>query len=198
MDQQDELDRGLEKLNKRLTALEYAAAERQKQKREIRLHTNSLKIMENLLGKYAPKEGLCVDVGSYNVNGTYRALVEGRGLMYLGVDIAAGPNVDIVCGEYEFSHLNMNADLVISGQCLEHTRHPWKWIHDTRILLKDKAPLILIAPAMWPQHRYPVDCWRILPDGMQALMEWAGLEVLETGLSKIDASHADCWGVGRL
>ncbi len=174
------------------------------------MHRNSLKIMSRLLDKYAPPSGLCVDVGSQDINGTYRPLVEGRGLKYLGIDIAAGPNVDLVL-PVSIDEKSLSAwgsalpyhgqpSLVISGQCLEHTTRPWEWIKHLTLALMPGVPLILIAPAMWPQHRYPLDCWRILPDGMQALMEWAGLEVLEVGMDDPTGrkTHVDCWGVGRL
>jgi len=177
------------------------------------MHKNSLRLMSGLLDKYAPKEGLCVDVGSYDVNGTYRPLVEGRGLRYLGIDIAAGPNVDVVVPDTDgnrtlhawrwcLSPDPNNVDrptpnIVISGQCLEHTKRPWVWIQHVMEFAEVGTVVILIAPAMWPHHRYPVDCWRIYPDGMRSLLEFAGLEVLDVGLSKIDSSHEDCWGVGR-
>lgn len=168
------------------------------------MHKNSLRLMSELLDKYAPKEGLCIDVGSYDVNGTYRPMVEERGMKYWGVDIAKGPNVDSIVLPYgSEGHVNVmpagatKPDIVISGQCLEHTKQPWTWVQDIVDVMKTGTTLILIAPSMWPHHRYPVDCWRIYPDGMRALLEFAGLEVLDVGLSKIDASHEDCWGVGR-
>ena len=173
------------------------------------MHANSLKIMSRLLDKYAPPSGLCVDVGSQDVNGTYRPLVEGRGLSYLGVDICPGKNVDKVLvepkdygmtlGEWILT-VQREADLVISGQCLEHTREPWVWIQHVIGLARKVSTVILIAPSAWPQHRYPLDCWRILPDGMRSLMEWAGLEVLEVGMDDPTGrrTHVDCWGVGRL
>ena len=174
------------------------------------MHANSLKIMSRLLDKYAPPVGLCVDVGSQDINGTYRPLVEARGLNYLGVDICPGKNVDVVLPEtstssmileWEHELVEYDIDLVVSGQCLEHVRHPWIWMKAvTSMPQKLGTPFILIAPAAWPQHRYPLDCWRILPDGMQALMEWAGLEVLEVGMDDPTGrrTHVDCWGVGRL
>jgi hypothetical protein len=38
--------------------------------------------------------------------------------------------------------------------------------------------VITIAPVSWPYHEAPVDCWRMYPDGLCALYEDAGLEVL--------------------
>lgn len=172
------------------------------------MHQNSLRIMAGLLEKYAPKSGLCVDVGSYDVNGCYRPMVEQRGLKYVGLDIAAGPNVDIVIEPYGIGKTTSreivphSADLVISGQCLEHVARPWEWIKDVASILDPGVPLIVIAPASWPHHRYPVDCWRIFPDGMRALLEFAGLDVLEvghhdSGMKGTKNVYVDCWGVAR-
>lgn len=174
------------------------------------MHQNSLRIMAGLLEKYAPKSGLCVDVGSYDVNGTYRPMVEQRGLKYLGVDIVPGPNVDrVMCDpcktpglwNKEASELPW-ADILISGQCLEHTTLPHLWIQALAGMLCHSVPLIVIAPMAWPHHRYPVDCWRIVPDGMRALLEFAGLEVLEvghhdSGMKGTKHVYVDCWGVAR-
>ena len=175
------------------------------------MHRNSLKIMGRLLDRYAPRSGLCIDVGSQDVNGSYRGITQGRGLQYLGIDIAPAKNVDLVLPEtadpgslarWRSAAEARSPELIISGQCLEHTRYPWEWM--SHVVALGSAParttFIVIAPAAWPLHRYPVDCWRILPDGMQALMEWAGLEVLEVGMDDPTGrrTHLDCWGVGRL
>jgi hypothetical protein len=38
--------------------------------------------------------------------------------------------------------------------------------------------VITINPVSWHYHEAPVDCWRIYPEGMKALADDAGLEVL--------------------
>jgi hypothetical protein len=37
--------------------------------------------------------------------------------------------------------------------------------------------VITVAPTSWPFHSYPMDCWRIYPEGMKALSADAGLDV---------------------
>lgn len=166
------------------------------------MHTNSLRLMAQMLTTYAPDgvQRLAYDVGSFDVNGNYRELVQKCGWEYVGLDISAGPNVDVVIKEHDSWYpdpCEEKADLVISGQCMEHTKRPWEWILQVRQLMSDDAVLLLVVPAMWPIHRYPVDCWRILPDGMIALAEYAGLKCVETGTSPAFDSpkHLDCWAV---
>jgi hypothetical protein len=72
---------------------------------------------------------------------------------------------------------------VVSGQFLEHVK-PWPRIKQTAGLLTPHARSVVIAPWQHKLHRYPIDCWRILPDVMRALVEWEGLEVGETGISR--------------
>ncbi|TXH09242.1 MAG: methyltransferase type 11, partial [Hyphomicrobiaceae bacterium] len=62
------------------------------------------------------------DVGSFDVNGNYRSIVEAAQWRYVGLDISEGPNVDVVIPEKDswLEHVgDERADLVISGQCME-------------------------------------------------------------------------------
>ena len=147
--------------------------------------------MAELLRRHAPAPGgRLYDVGSQDVNGTYRAIAAPFGA-YVGLDVAPGPNVDVVVPEEGAWPLEP-APLAISGQCLEHVRHPWVWIRQIRGIVIGSGTVILIAPHTFPEHRYPLDCRRIFPDGMRALLEWGGFEVVDVG-----KSSCDCFGVGR-
>lgn len=169
------------------------------------MHTNSLKLMHGLLRDHASKgQGrTAYDVGSFDVNGTYREMVTVFGWSYVGLDIHGGPNVDVVIPEKDSwwpESVSEKAHLVISGQCMEHTRRPWEWILQVKQLLHDDGVLLLIVPSMWPQHKYPLDCWRVFPDGMIALADYANLNCLDSGLSEAekDGRHQDCWAVMRM
>ena len=73
-------------------------------KKDNPVHDNVMRIARELLEKHVwplfPGGGSVLDVGSYDVNGTYRPLFP-AGWDYLGVDIEKGPNVDlVVAGEH--------------------------------------------------------------------------------------------------
>lgn len=75
--------------------------------------------------------------------------------------------------------LSMPFDVIISGQCLEHVRKPWLWIKQISQLAKFNGLIWITAPNTWCFHEYPIDCWRVWPDGLRALFDEAGFETLE-------------------
>jgi len=161
------------------------------------MHPNSLFMMHRLLEQHAEvgERGRLADVGSYDVNGTYRPIVEGLGFdSYHGIDIMEGPNVDMVFPENGDwgTDARTQWDVVISGQCLEHTRRPWVWMRQVAQLVRSGGLVIVIAPWQEVFHEYPIDCWRVLPDGMRAVMEWADLRGIDAGMLE-----NDCFGVAR-
>lgn len=144
------------------------------------MHPESMKLMQEFVVKYLPNKGLTIlDVGSYDVNGTYKNLVPRH--FYHGLDIMAGPNVDIIAtSPYAYPLADGVYDVVISGQSIEHVFNMHAWIREIARVVKPGGLVCIIGPQLWEEHRYPVDCWRILPDGMRFLLgEIAGLKVLE-------------------
>lgn len=160
------------------------------------MHATSYRKMEELLKKYIanPTGRYVCDIGAKDINGSYRSVVEKFGFAkYIGVDISEGPNVDMKIMEWQ-DKLSSICSVLISGQCLEHVKDPFKWMKlYSQLLLRDGI-MIVIAPWQFQEHRFPIDCWRILPDGMRAVLQSVNLEVLEVGK---DDKGVDCWGVGR-
>ena len=124
---------------------------------------------------------LILDLGSQDINGSYRPLFSEASWRYLGVDMAAGNNVDVVLRDpYDWQEIATgSADVLISGQTFEHTEFFWLTMQQIAGALKPNGLCCLIAPSAGPEHRYPVDCWRVYPDGFRALARSAGLETLE-------------------
>ena len=146
------------------------------------MHPSSYENMQRCLRWYGPAAfGRVVEIGSAAVNGGYRDMfVEGS--EYLGLDMQAGPGVDLVLDDpYALPLPDNSVDLVISGQMLEHCAQFWRVFAEIARVLKPDALLFMIAPSAGPIHRYPVDCYRFYPDAYQALAEWSGLRVV------------DCW-----
>jgi SAM-dependent methyltransferase len=68
-------------------------------------------------------------------------------------------------------------DVVISGQVIEHVRQPWRWMAELTRISRPGGLVITISPVSWPYHEAPIDCWRIYPEGMRAILEQVGLTV---------------------
>lgn len=134
------------------------------------------------LGPLKTKPLTIVDLGSWDYNGSYRALFDHAPWRYIGVDLQAGENVDLVLRDpYHWRELKSESvDVVVSGQTFEHTEFFWETILEIARILKPGGLCCIIAPASGPEHRFSLDCWRIFTDGFRALARYAHLEVLHS------------------
>jgi len=138
------------------------------------MHELSFATMKVELDKLRlPAGSRVLDVGSRDENGSYRPLVEAKGWRYVGVDIREGTNVDLIVSEDALWTAGMY-DAIISGSTIEHVLDLKQWIVQVARLLKPEAWLLVYTHHAWPEHRHPVDCWRVLPDGLRWLFDQAG------------------------
>lgn len=154
------------------------------------MHRSTMLRMEWFVNNYIKEDNKRVlDVGSYSVNGSYRDLFRDKKVEYVGLDIEAGPNVDIVMDEpYAWTSIpDESFDYIISGQAFEHIEYPWLTIKEIFKKLKPGGVICIIAPNSTPEHRYPFDCYRYFSDGLSALAKWAGFEVLDITVAGIPA-----------
>lgn len=146
------------------------------------MHFSSYEHMEDVATRHlAGRKALSVvDIGSYDVNGTYRPLFTKPDWSYTGVDLEKGPGVDVVLeSPYVLPFASGSVDVVISGQAFEHVEYFWlSWLEMVRVLAPGGL-ILLIAPSRGPEHRYPQDCWRFYPDGYRALAKYGDCELLE-------------------
>ena len=152
------------------------------------MHESSINRMKWFIKTYLQekREYNILDVGSYNVNGSYKHLFNEKCCFYTGLDMEAGPNVDIVPKQtYKWREIeNDKYDVVISGQALEHIEFFWVTISEIVRVTKKDGIICIIAPNGFEEHRYPVDCWRFFTDGMVALARYYGLEIIH--------AHTNC------
>lgn len=134
-------------------------------------------IPEAFFSAAAPRK--VVEIGSCDFNGGYRPIFAGLNVAYTGVDMSAGPGVDIVLSDpYALPFETGSVDLVVSGQMLEHCEYFWLAFQEMIRVLTPTGYLILIAPSGGPIHRYPVDCYRFYPDAFASLAKLAGCTVV--------------------
>lgn len=158
--------------------------------------------MESFVNNYVVggKGKRVLDIGSYNVNGSYRTLFDNIDIEYVGLDIEEGPNVDVVADKlYSWDILQDESfDYIISGQAFEHIEYPWLTMKEIYKKLKKEGIVCIIAPNGLLEHRYPVDCYRYYADGMRALAKWGGLKILEVNVGgvphkQVSSEWDDLW-----
>ncbi len=153
------------------------------------MHESSLAAMswfvENYVSARYSESLFIVDHGSADVNGSYRHFFTSPQWTYVGCDLDAGPNVDIVLeGPYEpLPFDDDSVDVLISGQVLEHVAYPWVVVNEWARVLRPGGILCVIVPGAGPEHNYPIDCYRYLPEGLVALIQWSGLRVTDIAQS---------------
>mgnify|MGYP006278801103 CR=1 FL=1 len=141
-----------------------------------------------------------LDVGSRDVNGSFRSIFSHSRFQYTGADVEFGPNVDIVLDyPYSWDQIQPDSfDIVISGAVLEHVEFPWRTFSEMTRVLKPGGLLCIIVPNGFREHRYPVDCWRFFTDGVIALARWTNLEILHAhtnaGPTANDLDWFSFWG----
>lgn len=96
----------------------------------------------------------------------------------IGLDLEKGRCVDVITAPYNYPFADNTFDAVIANQVMEHVEHPWVWIMEMSRVLKYEGFMIITTPWKFKIHRFPVDCWRVLPDGMEVILKWAGCKPL--------------------
>ena len=121
------------------------------------------------------------DLGSQDVNGSYKPIFTHENWSYTGLDMASGANVDIVLEKpYSWQEIRSSSvDVLVSGQAFEHIEFFWISMLEVFRVLRPGGLCCLVAPSAGQEHRYPVDCWRFYPDGFSALAKFAQMDVLQ-------------------
>lgn len=159
------------------------------------MHTEALVAMGVLLHGYTEPKAKALDVGSLDVNGSYRWIVEHSGWSYVGLDLQPGKNVDVVATDpYHYPFADDAFDVVLSGSTMEHVQAIWRWVPELVRVLRPGGMLAIVTHWRYDEHRYPVDCWRIMPDGMRYLFDQTGqLERYQIGIVSQYDIAASAW-----
>ena len=144
------------------------------------MHATAMANMQEFKRKYVKeKSGLVLDIGSLDINGSFRGCWDGWD--YKGIDIVPGPNVDYVLEDpYTWPFIaDVTADVIISGQAFEHIADDMAVMREIARGLKPGGLCCIIAPSAGPEQGYPKDYRRYTPGSLSSLAKAAGLEVLE-------------------
>lgn len=159
------------------------------------MHASSYAAMARFVAQYLDVSTplAILEVGSMNRNGSFRPLFAHAGWQIVGMDVESGPEVDVVIQHpYHWTEFApAQFDVVISGSTLEHIEFPWLTLGQIARTLRPGGLTCHTLPSAGPEHRVPLDCWRVYPDGLRALAKWAGLDVIEATTNWHPAPAAD-------
>ena len=144
------------------------------------MHYDSMRAMRLFIKEFLDKDKKLkiLEVGSAvdtNLKPKYenmyyrRYFIDNPNWDFTGLDIIPGKNVDIVSEPYNFPFADNEFDVVISGSTLEHVEDTHRWIRE--VARVTKGIVFILVPNTCIEHRHPVDCWRVFPDGMRFLLK---------------------------
>ena len=96
-----------------------------------------------------------VDFGSYDVNGCLKPIFKDHN--YIGIDMAEGPNVDIVCTNDTTPFEDQSIDIILSSSSFEHDDFFWMTFLEMCRILKPGGLIYINAPSTGPYHAHPGD-----------------------------------------
>lgn len=111
--------------------------------------------------------GKVLDVGAQYC--PYYPLFQHKCESYTSLDLMDTPIVDLVCNAEDMQADASSFDLVLCTQVLEHCPNPQRVVDECHRVLKPGGLLIATAPSIFPEHGYPGDFFRYMPDGFRHL-----------------------------
>ncbi len=130
------------------------------------------------------KKGALLEIGSRARSGaTYRSWFP-PDLDYVGLDIAKGPNVDVVGDAHHLTrHLGQKFAYIFSIAVFEHILMPWKVALEMNKVLASDGLALIISHGAWPLHEEPWDFFRFSKES------WTGIFNSHTGFALLDAQY---------
>jgi SAM-dependent methyltransferase len=142
------------------------------------MHYTSLKSGEAFSDAYKILNGLVVDIGGRNVNGSLRSFFEDKGMKFICIDMEPDNSVDIVIPPgNKLPFEDGSVDLIVSTSCFEHDPCFWLTFREMTRIIKPSGYIYINAPTSGPYHTFPGDNWRFYSDAGQALAYWSGKQV---------------------
>lgn len=120
--------------------------------------------------------GPVLELGAGYGGNTCRGLIESAGFVYEPTDMFPSDGVQYVA---DFSDKKNVAEIfggrqyatVLVLNILEHTFDPVAILDNALSLVEQDGKLVIITPAVWTLHNYPIDCNRLLPNWYERYSE---------------------------
>lgn len=111
---------------------------------------------------------ILLDIGG--MGKPYASFFEKRVARHFVLDAVPADTVDVVGDARHIPFADGSADAVLCTQVIEHIPEPAPVLQDIWRILKPGGKLILSVPGIFPQHGYPGDYWRYMPQGLAWLL----------------------------
>lgn len=163
------------------------------------MHTTSLISGKSFALSYGIENGIVVDIGGLNVNGSLRSFFEEQNMKFICVDMSPHSSVDIVTPPGEkLPFEDESVDLIVSTSCFEHDPCFWLTFKEMTRIIKPSGYIYINAPTQGPYHCYPGDNWRFYSDAGQALAYWSGKQMSNENIYPVKVVESfnvlgDCW-----
>jgi SAM-dependent methyltransferase len=153
------------------------------------MHLNSELLFRKHALKHFKESSSVLEIGPSGVPSVYQKIVAGTSIHWDTLELYdTYPGITYVSQhEYKYPVEDNKYDIVVSGQVMEHVKKIWTWLEELKRITKPNGIIIIINPVSWPYHEFPVDCWRIFPEGMKALAETTGLNVIFSEFASLEA-----------
>lgn len=150
------------------------------------MHLNSGLLFEKYAKTYFKQDSKVLEIGPFGYPSSYNKIVNMGAQNWHTLDIGAeyisdaaqNPLHSTSESEYKYPFDDETFDIVLSGQVMEHVKSLWEWLDELKRITRKGGIIIIISPISWEYHEAPVDCWRIYPEGMKALLDWKNLTPL--------------------
>lgn len=150
------------------------------------MHRNSILLFEQYVAPLLGSDTKVLEIGPNRIPSDYRELTPSVPVWHT-LDIRDHQDVTYPnAGEYDFPIPDGAYDVVLSGQVMEHVKKIWLWIGELERVCKPGGYVAIISPVSWPYHEAPVDCWRIYPEGMKALLDDTSLEIVDCHFESLE------------
>ena len=158
------------------------------------MHLNSLLLFKKYATKHFKPGQKIMEIGPCGYPSMYHKQVNIEEIDWHTLDIGDAhiesgekyPGHIITPDGYNYPIEDNTYDIVLSGQVMEHVPKIWTWIEELKRITKPGGKIIIIIPISWRYHEAPVDCWRIYPEGMKALMDSKELTIVECKFESLE------------
>ena len=156
------------------------------------MHYSSMERMKQFVNEHDLLNGrTIIDVGAYDLNGSYRIIFDGSKSKYFATDIIEGGGVDFLIESERWNELKEKVDAVISGQTFEHVENLSLLLKQIKDILKPGGLFCAIAPSSGPAHP-PTWQRHFSVESMTEYISEAGFNVLSCTIDPTPEWHDCC------